>query len=77
MFCASPASRIRNPHIAPIRPDQIARDLEILQRSVTITGYGQRAISAVRRGRRVEFKEIGDSTDQIDLCAAAPVVGTG
>jgi hypothetical protein len=31
---------------------------------------------AVRRGRRVEFKEIGDSTDQVDLCAAAPVVGT-
>jgi hypothetical protein len=33
-------------------------------------------VSLVRRGRRVEFKVIGDSTDQIDLCAAAPVVGT-
>jgi hypothetical protein len=28
------------------------------------------------RGRRVAFKEIGDGTDQIDLCAAVPVVGT-
>ena len=31
---------------------------------------------AVLRGRGVEFKQIGGSTDQIDLCAAAPVVGT-
>jgi RNase H-fold protein (predicted Holliday junction resolvase) len=35
------------------------------------------ARSAVRGGCGIEFKEIGDSTDQIDLCAAAPVVGTG